>query len=325
MTITPRQPDGHGNSPHEAEAEAAGSGPSADEARDHAGEQRDHAGEQRDHAGEQRDHAGEQRDHAGDERDHAGEQRDQAAERRDQAGERRDQAAGRRDQAAGQRDQAAEQSETRGSDEIATDALFRATMARRDAASDRRQASQDRQAGASERDQAEHDRDTALADRGASAREREVASHDGLTGAYLRGPGFVELEREMLRARRTGQALVVAFVDVDYLKAINDSGGHVAGDRMLVEVVGAFRANMRSYDLIIRCGGDEFVCALSGQTMIEATARLALVDTAIAEATDGSVTVGLAELHPDDSLETLVARADAALYRQRQQKRLPLA
>lgn len=274
-------------------------------------------------AGEERDQAGEERDQAADRRDQAGDERDQAGERRDQAGERRDRAAGRRDRAAGQRDHAAEQSEMRGSDEIATDALFRATMARREAASDRRQASQDRQAGASERGQAEHDRDIALADRGASAREREAASHDGLTGAYLRGPGFVELEREMLRASRTGQPLVVAFVDVDCLKAINDSGGHAAGDRMLVEVAGAFRANIRSYDLIIRCGGDEFVCALSGQTMTEASARLALVKTAITEATDGSVTVGLAELAPDDSLETLVARADAALYRQRQQKRFP--
>ncbi|MDP9075012.1 MAG: GGDEF domain-containing protein [Actinomycetota bacterium] len=198
-------------------------------------------------------------------------------------------------------------------------------MARREAASDRRQAAQDRQAGASERDKAEHDRDTALADREASAREREVASHDGLTGAYLRGPGFVELEREMLRANRTGQPLVVAFVDVDHLKAINDSAGHAAGDRMLVEVAGAFRANIRSYDLIIRCGGDEFVCAMTGQTRTDATARLELVNTAIAEATDGSVTVGLAELDPDDSLETLVARADASLYRQRHQKRHPPA
>jgi diguanylate cyclase (GGDEF)-like protein len=299
---------------YSAEAEGGGSGPTVDETQGDAGEERDQAGEERDQA--------ERRDQAGEERDQAAGRRDQAGERRDQAGERRDEAAGRRDQAAGRRDHAAEQSETRGSDEIASDALYHATMARRDAASDRRQASRDRQAGAAERDHAEQDRETALADRGASAREREYASHDELTGAYLRGPGFVELEREMLRARGTGQPLVVAFVDVDHLKAINDSGGHAAGDRMLVEVAVAIRANLRSYDLIIRYGGDEFVCALAGQSLTGATTRLELVNAAIAEATDhGSVTVGLAELQQDDSAETLVARADAALYRRRQQQR----
>ncbi|MDQ6617657.1 MAG: diguanylate cyclase [Actinomycetota bacterium] len=284
--------------------------------REQASEERD-----REQTSEERDReqASEERDRAGEQRDQAAQQRDHAAERRDQAGERRDHAAERRDLAAGQRDQAAELFGGPGRDEDEGDDLYRSTMARREAASDRRRASQDRLAGARERDQAELDRDTALADRGASAREREYASHDDLTGVYRRGPGFVELDREIVRAKRTAQPLVVAFVDVDHLKDVNDSRGHAAGDRMLVEVADAFRASLRSYDLIIRYGGDEFVCAMSGQTMVDATARVALVHIALEEAPEhGSVTVGLAELQPDDSAETLLDRADAELYRQRQ-------
>jgi diguanylate cyclase (GGDEF)-like protein/PAS domain S-box-containing protein len=256
------------------------------------------------------------------ERDQAGEQRDQAGERRDQAAAHRDQAAEQRDQAAAHRDDAAEQSEALVSAGMTTDVLDHSVVARRDAASDRRQAAQDRRAAATERTQADLDRDTALADRGASAREREYAALDDLTGVYLRAAGFVELEREMARARRREQPLVLAFVDVDHLKAINDSRGHAAGDRMLLEVANTLRATLRSYDLIIRYGGDEFVCVISGLNMADATNRLALVNAALAEAPEhGSVTVGLAKLRADDSPEDFVARADAALYRERHQQR----
>jgi len=156
----------------------------------------------------------------------------------------------------------------------------------------------------------------------ASAREREHASIDGLTGVYLRGPGSAELEREIARARREDKPLVLAFVDVDHLKTINDSRGHVAGDRMLREVANTLGAKLRSYDLIMRYGGDEFVCALLGLSIADATKRLVLVNAALAEAPEhGSVTVGLADLRPEDLPEDLVTRADAALYRERQQQR----
>jgi diguanylate cyclase (GGDEF)-like protein len=179
----------------------------------------------------------------------------------------------------------------------------------------------DRGAGASQRTEAELDRQTALADRGASARERKRSSFDGLTGVYLRGPGSVELQREITRVRRNGQPLALAFVDVDGLKAINDSHGHGAGDRVLLEVTKALRAKLRSSDLIIRYGGDEFACVIAGLNGADATARLALVNAALAEVPEHpSVTVGFAELQPDDSAADLLARADAALYRERPHK-----
>jgi diguanylate cyclase (GGDEF)-like protein len=135
---------------------------------------------------------------------------------------------------------------------------------------------------------------------------------------YLRGTGVIELEREISRVRRSEQPLVLAFVDVDHLKAINDSHGHAAGDRLLIDVANSFKAHLRSHDLIIRYGGDEFVCALSGLNMAEATTRIALITAALAAAPEhGSVTVGLAQLQPHDSPRDLIARADAALYRER--------
>lgn len=329
----------------------------AGEQRDHAGEQRDYAGEQRDQAGEQRDHASDRRDRAGTQRDEAAGVRDEAAELRDRASERRDEAAELRDQnaerfeasvgadvafsaierstrarqaAAWDRERSS-QDRSAGADERIEAGLDRDTaLADRGAgASERTQAERDRNtaladrgAGATERTHAELDRDTAQADRGASARERESSSLDHLTGVYLRGAGFVELEREIARVRRTKEPLVLAFVDVDRLKIINDSLGHAAGDRALLGVANAFRAKLRPYDLIMRYGGDEFVCAISGLNMADAAARIALISTALARAPEhGSVTVGLAELLPDDSPADLVARADAALYRERQRVR----
>jgi diguanylate cyclase (GGDEF)-like protein len=135
---------------------------------------------------------------------------------------------------------------------------------------------------------------------------------------YLRGPGSVELEREITRVRRTEQPLVLAFVDVNGLKAINDSRGHGAGDRVLLEVTKALRAMLRSSDLIIRYGGDEFACVIAGLNAADATKRLAPVNAALAQAPERpSVTIGFAELQSDDSAEDVLARADAALYRKR--------
>lgn len=173
--------------------------------------------------------------------------------------------------------------------------------------------------GAIERTQAEGDRNAALADRGASGREREGAALDELTGMYLRSTGLVELEREMTRAKRTQQALVLAFLEVDRLQAIHDERGLAAGDRLVLEVAAALRAEFRSYDLIIRYGDNGFLCAISGVDMAAVAKRLTLVNATLAAALEhGSVTVGFAKLQPDDSPQGLIARADAALYRQRQ-------
>jgi diguanylate cyclase (GGDEF)-like protein len=158
------------------------------------------------------------------------------------------------------------------------------------------------------------DRAAAKIDRVAAAEDRVAASVDGLTGAYLRGPGHVELRREITRARRTRLPLALAYLDVDGLKLVNDSAGHDAGDRLLLAVATVLRDHMRAYDVIVRQGGDEFVWALPGMGMAEAKARMNLVHRALAAT---PVSAGIAVLDEADTLETLIGRADKALYASR--------
>ena len=140
---------------------------------------------------------------------------------------------------------------------------------------------------------------------------------DELTGAYRRGIGLVELERELVRSMRKGQSFILAFLDVDGLKATNDNLGHHAGDKVLRGVVDSFRAHLRAYDLIVRFGGDEFICALPDVSLDEATRRFELINSDLLRSHGSSTTVGLAELMEGDSLVRLIARADEALYKER--------
>jgi diguanylate cyclase (GGDEF)-like protein len=156
-------------------------------------------------------------------------------------------------------------------------------------------------------------------DRARAVREAEKvalaeAQFDDLTGTYRRTKGTVELQAEIDRAQRFGGRLVLAFVDVDGLKAHNDREGHAAGDKLLLDVVASIRANLRSYDPVMRFGGDEFVCALSDTDLDDARSRFATIRTTLGLAhPGGSISVGLAQLRPDDTLEKLMARGDAAL------------
>jgi diguanylate cyclase len=168
-------------------------------------------------------------------------------------------------------------------------------------------AADDRRRAALKGEQAARDREQA-------ARDRERAGTDELTGARRRGVGLYELQREIDRARRTEERLVAAYVDVDNLKAVNDSISHLAGDELLREVVDRLRHHMRSYDLIVRVGGDEFVCALPGVTLMEARRRFDEVCSELHEGpVGGSISFGISELRDGESPEELIDRADHEL------------
>ncbi len=143
---------------------------------------------------------------------------------------------------------------------------------------------------------------------------------DELTRTYRRDTGVVELERDMARAKRTNRPLTLAFVDIDGLKKRNDSKGHAAGDRLISQTADSLRAHLRSYDLIIRFGGDEFLCALVDVDIAEAGERFSRVNANLSETEQASVTVGLAELREDDGVEDLLSRADKAMYEARDQR-----
>ncbi len=108
--------------------------------------------------------------------------------------------------------------------------------------------------------------------------------------------------------------LVVAYVDVVGLKALNDSEGHQAGDEQIKRVVRVIREHLRSYDLIIRLGGDEFLCAMSNMTMSDAHDLFSEVAGELAAAPHATaITTGFADLAPDDGTTELIARADGEL------------
>jgi diguanylate cyclase (GGDEF)-like protein len=133
---------------------------------------------------------------------------------------------------------------------------------------------------------------------------------------------MVDLRREIDRARRSGGALILAFVDVDGLKAINDTHGHAAGDQALRAVAGALLGGLRSYDLVVRHGGDEFLCGLPGTDLAGAERRFDAVAKALTDQNPGtSVSIGLAELAALETLDSVIARADAALYAARRETR----
>ena len=226
----------------------------------------------------------------------------------DERAEARDRRAEERDRAADERDREAE--------------LVGGFVDLRDQDSDRRYAASDRAVSADDRHHAGMDRLVAASERGDADEERKILLHDELTGLLQRGAGLIALEREAARSSRSGDPFVVAFIDVDGLKQVNDGQGHGAGDEVLRTLGEALRAELRTYDTALRYGGDEFVCILPGADVAGASTRFdALRDRLAAGSTPVSVTVGLAVWRPGEDTETLLARADAGLYEARRFER----
>jgi diguanylate cyclase (GGDEF)-like protein len=186
------------------------------------------------------------------------------------------------------------------------------------AAGDRVSAAADRNRAAEERQESARDRTLAARDRAQAALEREASEIDELTHVRRRGAGMEQLQKEIDRARRAVESLVVTFVDVDGLKEVNDTEGHLAGDSLLIAVADSLRAGLRSYDLIMRFGGDEFVCVLPNTDVEGVRGRFADVSAALAAGpAAGAITVGFAALIDSDSAEDLIRRADADLLARR--------
>jgi diguanylate cyclase (GGDEF)-like protein len=236
---------------------------------------------------------------------------------REERAEDRDRVAFERDRVADARDAAGEAQD----DAYTPTQRLRRSDDRKRAATDRAHAARDRKRAATDRVRAATERSEATGDRLAAAKDHAklMASEiDELTGVQRRGSGLARLQLEIARARRAHAPLVVAFVDVNGLKRVNDADGHGAGDALLSAVASGLQRAMRPHDLVLRYGGDEFVCAFPNADLEQVRRRISDVSAALGRApAHASITAGFVSMTDDDSASALIARADADLVTRR--------
>jgi diguanylate cyclase len=151
-----------------------------------------------------------------------------------------------------------------------------------------------------------------------------MAVRDGLTRCYNNKYFKARIEQELIRTRRYGNELTLGMLDIDHFKKVNDTFGHLAGDRVIQAVANAMKACVRGDDTSARYGGEEFALLLPATTLEGARTVTEHVRNAIrrpqANASRNgpmpSVTVsaGIAAFRPGESVEEFIARADKALY-----------
>jgi diguanylate cyclase (GGDEF)-like protein/PAS domain S-box-containing protein len=166
-----------------------------------------------------------------------------------------------------------------------------------------------------------YSRSTDVTERRRLAGEREellrqvesMARHDALTGLPNRRQLEEQAPREMARARRSGQPLCLAIIDIDHFKAYNDANGHLVGDELLRECAISWDGALRGSDTIVRFGGEEFLVLLPETAPEEATE---IVERLRAATPRGQTcSAGVAAWDGVADIDGLIDAADAALYR----------
>lgn len=157
-------------------------------------------------------------------------------------------------------------------------------------------------------------------------RADKFALIDPLTRLFNRRMGVQTLDQEIARADRSRQPLTVLMCDLDHFKHLNDSFGHLQGDQALRQTAQVLRQTLRRTDVICRFGGEEFLVVLPDTTAEDATVLAARLFTAVEArglelALPITISIGLTTLRADDSVESLLHRADQALYASKGQGR----
>ena len=153
---------------------------------------------------------------------------------------------------------------------------------------------------------------------------RQLATHDDLTGLLNRRAMLDRMQLEQRRSLRSGSPLLIAQLDIDHFKVVNDTHGHAAGDLVLQSFADTVRRNVRDTDVLARWGGEEFVLLLCDTPAADAVALMERLRQAVQAMQvpvpqgDGPITVtvsiGLARHTPADPLAGTLERADRALY-----------
>ncbi|PKO47955.1 MAG: GGDEF domain-containing protein [Betaproteobacteria bacterium HGW-Betaproteobacteria-22] len=150
----------------------------------------------------------------------------------------------------------------------------------------------------------------------------EAAHEDFLTGALNRRGMDEAIIREFERADRHGTALSLAMLDIDHFKKINDSMGHSAGDKALAHLAKVVKSILRSTDVLARYGGEEFVILLPGSNQDDAVTVISGLQRELTknfflhnnERVLITFSAGVAERVPGEEIDSILPRADAALY-----------
>lgn len=146
-----------------------------------------------------------------------------------------------------------------------------------------------------------------------------LASHDALTDALTRRGINTACQTELARCRRHGSEMALLLIDMDNFKAVNDNFGHQAGDRVLINFVRQVKTLLRQADQLGRFGGEEFLLLLPETTLAEAARVAERIRALCADPShEPSCTVSIGVVgarHDSETLESLIARADAAMYR----------
>ena len=153
---------------------------------------------------------------------------------------------------------------------------------------------------------------------------RQLATHDDLTGLLNRRAMLDRMQLEQRRSLRSGSPLLIAQLDIDHFKAVNDTHGHAAGDLVLQSFADTVRRNVRDTDVLARWGGEEFVLLLCDTPAADAVTLMERLRQAVqamqvpvpqsGEPITVTVSIGLARHTPADPLAGTLERADQALY-----------
>ncbi len=147
----------------------------------------------------------------------------------------------------------------------------------------------------------------------------ELSSYDSLTGLLNRRVLEERARAEIDRARRYNHPVSLLLLDADHFKSVNDRSGHAEGDRVLVELARQVRSTLRTIDSVGRWGGEEVAAVLPETGSAAAGLAAERLRRSVAEAPElsrhgVSISVGVAEVQPDETFESALRRADEALY-----------